>query len=521
MSRTLRAFPGGVVLPGHKAESTSGPTVEAPLPGRVTIPVTQHIGDTPDVVVNPGEYVRTGQLIARPEGYHSTSVHASISGVVEAVEERPVPHPSALPALCVVIAGDGGDERTGTWSATDPAGMGRGALRRLLREAGIVGLGGAAFPTAAKLTPDTDRPVEQLILNGAECEPYISCDDMLMRERAAAVVDGAAILMQALGTGECLIGVEDNKPEAIQALEAAIERHAAADIQVIAIPTRYPGGGEKQLIYTLTGKIVPGDGLPAQVGVVCQNVGTAAAVHDAVRHGRPLIERYVTVTGPGVANPRNVRARIGTPMRELVELCGGYAGQPDRLIMGGPMMGFAVADDSVPIIKASNCLLATTPETFPAPPPAMPCIRCGACAEACPVSLLPQQLYWHARARELDKTQDYNLFDCIECGLCAYVCPSHIPLVQYYRFAKSEIRNQERERRKADIARERYELRQQRLEREQREREEKRQRKKAALREKSKSKDARKAEIQAALERKRRTGDHEADGGTDDPKGEK
>ncbi|MBA1147051.1 electron transport complex subunit RsxC [Ectothiorhodospiraceae bacterium WFHF3C12] len=502
MTRALRDFPGGIQLAGNKGESTSRPSMTAPLPRRVVIPLDQHIGEPARPVVKPGQRVRTGELIGSPEGYLSAGVHASITGEVEAVEERPVPHPSGLPALCVVIAGDGTDE----WipaAAQQTDAMSRGALRRRLREAGIVGLGGAAFPTAVKVNTGPESAVEQLILNGAECEPYISCDEMLMRERAGAVVDGALLLMRALDTRQCLIGVEDNKPEAIETLSAAISTIAAEGVEVVPVPTRYPGGGEKQLIYTLTGKEVPSHGLPADVGVVCQNVGTAAAVHDALRHGRPLVERYVTITGPGVAGPGNVRARIGTPMHELIALCGGYTGDPDRLIMGGPMMGFGLSDDDLPVVKGTNCLLVTTETRFPRPDQAMPCIRCGACTEVCPAGLLPQQLYWHARAKDLDRVRDYDLFDCIECGACAYVCPSHIPLVQYYRFAKSEVRAQEEERHRADIARQRYELRQARLEREQREREEKRQRKKAALREKEKSTEDRKAAVQAALQRKR------------------
>lgn len=390
MSRPLRGFPGGIELPGHKAESTALPSLAAPLPERAVIPLGQHIGEPAQPLVEPGQRVRTGELLARPEGYLSAAIHASISGVVEAVEERPVPHPSGLSAPCIVIASDGSDTwAPGTHTGESPEHLSPPALRRRLREAGIVGLGGAAFPTAVKLGTVLEQNVGQLILNGAECEPYISCDEMLMRERAEAVIDGARLLMGATAASECLIGVEDNKPEAIEALSAAIETLGTDGIAVVPIPTRYPGGAEKQLIYTLTGKVVPSHGLPAEVGVICQNVGTAAAVHDALRHGRPLVERYVTITGPAVATPMNVRARIGTPIRSLVDLCGGYREGPDRLIMGGPMMGFALPDDALPVIKATNCILATTAAAFPPPAPAMPCIRCGACAEACPVDLLP------------------------------------------------------------------------------------------------------------------------------------
>jgi len=506
VSTALWQFPGGLVLPAHKAGSTAAPAQAAPIPDRLTVPIAEHPGEAAEVLVTPGDTVRTGQLIAHPKGQRGAAVHAPASGRVAAVEERRVPHPSGLAAPCVVIDSDGEDR----WvepaaplsdvATTDPA-----SLIRRIRDCGIVGLGGATFPTAEKLeSAPPATGIEMLILNGAECEPYISCDNRLMRERPGAVIDGAWILMRVLMAPRCLIGVEDNKPEAIAALEAAVAEAGFEGVGVVTVPTRYPVGGEKQLVYTLTGKVIPSGALPAAVGVISQNVATAAAVHDAVRGGRPLIERYVTVTGPGVAQPRNVVARLGTPIEALIRLCGGYAENASRLIMGGPMMGFAIDDDTVPIVKGSNCLLVGTAETFPPPQQALPCIRCGACADACPVALLPQQLYWHARAGELDRACEYHLDDCIECGICGYVCPSHIPLVQYFLYAKSEIAAREQQRRQAELARTRYEQRQQRLERDRLERASARQRKKAVLQHKSRSTEQKKAEIQAALERARR-----------------
>lgn len=505
MSAALWQFPGGLVLPANKAASTAEPALVAPIPERLTVPVSARAGEPAEVLVAAGDTVCTGQLIARPRGERGSAVHAPASGRVAAVEDRPVPHPSGMAAPCVVIDSDGEDR----WApppapVTDIAEEAPAGLIRRIRDAGIAGLGGAAFPTAEKLESAPGTGIETLILNGAECEPYISCDDMLMRERAAAVIDGARLLMRTLSAPRCLIGVEDNKPEAVAALEAAVAEAGDAGIEVVTVPTRYPVGGEKQLVYTLTGRVIPSGALPAAVGVICQNVATAAAVHDAVRHGRPLIERYVTVTGPGVTTPRNVVARVGTPVDALIRLCGGYTENANRLILGSPMMGFALADDTVPTAKGTNCLLVGTPEAFPAPRQALPCIRCGACSDACPVSLLPQQLYWHARAGELDRAGDYHLHDCIECGICAYVCPSHIPLVQYFLHAKSEIAARRHQRQQADLARERYEQRQRRLERDRQEREAARQRKKAALHRKSRSTEQKKAEIQAALERARR-----------------
>ena len=355
-----------------------------------------------------------------------------------------------------------------------------------------------------KLSPKADQPVRTLILNGAECEPYITCDDMLMRERADRVIEGARVLRQALCADTVLVGIEDNKPEAIAAMLHAVAAAGDARITVVAVPTKYPSGGEKQLIQVLTGIEVPSHGIPAQIGIVCHNVATAAAVADAVVRGRPLISRIVTITGEGVAKPCNLEVLIGTSARELIAQAGGYTPRVSKLILGGPMMGFALPRDDVPITKAANCLLAASRVESPPPPVPLPCIRCGRCAEACPVGLLPQQMYWWARAKDLDKTQDYNLFDCIECGCCAHVCPSHIPLVQYYRYAKAEAWAKEQERHKSEQARERHEQRVARLERLEAERKAKLRKKKEELEAPpadAPAEDPKKAAIKAALER--------------------
>jgi Na+-translocating ferredoxin:NAD+ oxidoreductase subunit C len=318
-----------------------------------------------------------------------------------------------------------------------------------------------------KLSPGPDNPIRTLIINGTECEPYFTCDDRLMRERADAVVEGARIVLHLLGAEECLIGIEDNKAEAIESLRLAVADSDLKDrTRIVAIPPIYPSGGEKQLIRMLTGLEVPSHGIPAQVGVVCQNVATAAAVADAVLEGKPSISRYVTVTGRGVRTPQNLEARVGAAASELIDHCGGYSRPIRRLVLGGPMMGVTLGSDQVPITKTTGCLLALTPDEAPDPGPALACIRCGDCAAVCPVSLLPQQLYWHARAGDLDKVQDYNLFDCIECGCCAHVCPSRIPLVQYYRHAKAESWAREQARRQAEHAHDRYAARLLRLARE-------------------------------------------------------
>lgn len=499
----LHRFPGGLELPGNKAMATKTPLRITPVPREIVLPLSQHIGEPAKALVTVGQRVLRGEIIAEAASAISAPVHASTSGVVIAIEERAIPHPSGLSARCIVIEGDGRDEPAPArplrdWQQVTPA-----AIREHVRSAGIVGLGGAGFPTWIKLDAKGHASVDRLILNGAECEPYISCDAMLMRTRASDIVSGARIMRRALDARRCQIAIEDNKPEAEAALREALAAANDEHIELVAVPSVYPEGGEKQLIQVLTGREVPHDGLPIDIGVVCHNVATAAAVHRSVIDGEPLIARIVTVTGEGVTNPANVEARIGTSFHDLVECCGGYTGIAARLIMGGPMMGFAVRHDDIPVIKTTNCILAGSEREVAPAREVMPCIRCGECAQVCPASLLPQTLYWYTRARDFEKTQEYDLFDCIECGCCDVVCPSQIPLVSHFRFAKTEIWGKEQERAKADIARQRFEARSARLEREAHEQEEKRRKKQEAL-EKLKSGEAKRNEIQAALERARR-----------------
>ncbi len=482
-TRKLWHFHGGVHLPDEKSLSSVRPVAPAPLPKALVIPLGQHIGAPARACVAVGDRVLKGQMIGEPQGYISAPVHAGSSGTVVAIEPRPIAHPSGLTAPCVIIETDGED----AWAElpeplTDFELMDANTLRDRIRLCGVVGMGGASFPTNVKLNPGQDQPIHTLVINAAECEPYITCDDMLMRQRAADILDGVRIMLHIVGAERCLIGIEDNKPEAVEAMrQAAAASPVSQRVEVVVIPTLYPSGGEKQLIRILTGKEVPSHGIPAQIGLVCQNVGTAAAVADAVLGGQRLIDRYAPVTGRVIRAPRNYLVRIGTLATELVAASGGYTGELSKLLAGGPMMGFRLASDAVPITKGVNCILALTPEESPDPGPALACIRCGSCAAVCPAELLPQQMYWHARAKDLEKVQDYNLFDCIECGCCAHVCPSHIPLVQYYRYAKTESWAREKEKRASEHARERHAAREARLERLDRERKAKLRKKKEAI----------------------------------------
>lgn len=506
MSSSLFKIFGGLKLPGFKEMSTSQATQDAPLPKKLVLPLKQHIGHAAEAVVQVGDTVLKGQIIAIAKDYISTSIHAPSSGKIIAIEKHLIPHPSGIKTDCIVIETDGKEQWTECKEYTNYRQLEAKDLRNIIHEAGIVGLGGAGFPSHIKLTPGSNI-VDTLILNGAECEPYITCDAMLMQEQSRKIIDGLNIMRHALQVEKCIIAVEDNKRAAHTMLVNALQEHEAEHIEIIQIPTLYPVGGEKQLIKILTGKEVPSHGLPINIGIVCHNVATAAAIATAVLEGKPLISRYVTVTGEGIERPQNLNVLLGTPFSDLIDYCGSNE-KAQQFIMGGPMMGFEVSSKNIPVIKTSNCILVQRKNAKP--DFVMPCIRCGQCADVCPAQLLPQQLYWYSRAKNFDKTQDYNIFDCIECGCCSYVCPSHIPLVQYYRFAKAEIYALEQEKKKSDIARQRHEFHQFRIERKKAENEERKRQKRELLKkvngdkassDKSSADDAKKAAIEAAMAR--------------------
>ncbi|MGT3192267.1 electron transport complex subunit RsxC [Yersinia enterocolitica] len=455
-------FDGGIHPPEMKLQSSRVPMRIATLPEQLIVPLQQHLGPEGELRVSTGERVLKGQPLTVGRG-RTVPVHAPTSGVITAIAPHTTAHPSGLAELCVHITPDGEDRWREQQPWADYSLRDKTALLERIHQAGIAGLGGAGFPTASKLQGGLNS-VTTLIINAAECEPYITADDRLMQEHASEVVLGTQILMYLLQPQQVLMGIEDNKPEAITALQHALR--GQDKIQLRVIPTKYPSGGAKQLTKILTGKEVPFGKHSSSIGVLMQNVGTVVAIKRAVIDDEPLIERVVTLTGDALSKPGNFWARIGTPVLHLLKLAGFTPQNQPMVIMGGPLMGFTLPSLDVPIVKISNCILAPTEAEMGLSEPEQSCIRCGLCVDACPAGLLPQQLYWFSRGEEHEKARNHNLFDCIECGACAYVCPSNIPLVQYYRQEKAEIRTLDQEAERAAQAKARFEAKQARLERE-------------------------------------------------------
>ena len=484
-------FDGGIHPPEMKTQSNGTPLRQVPLPSQLVIPLKQHIGAEGELCVKPGDYVLRGQPLTRGRG-RMLPVHAPTSGTIKDIAPHSTAHPSALAELSVILDADGEDrwiERDG-WS--DYRCQTREALIERIHQFGVAGLGGAGFPTGSKLQGGGDK-IDTLIINAAECEPYITADDRLMQDCAAQIVEGVRILAHILKPQRILIGIEDNKPQAISMMRAVLaDSH---DMQLRVIPTKYPSGGAKQLTQILIGKQVPHGGRSSDIGILMQNVGTAYAIKRAVIDGEPLTERVVTLTGESLTQPGNVWARLGTPVSHLLTFAGFRPSQDQKVIMGGPLMGFTLPWLDVPVVKITNCLLAPSPSEMGEQEEEQGCIRCSACADSCPADLLPQQLYWYSKGQQHDKATAHNLADCIECGACAYVCPSNIPLVQYFRQEKAEIREIELEAKRTLEAKARFEARQERLEREKAARLERH--KNAAVQPTAKDNDA----IQAALAR--------------------
>ncbi|MCK4622598.1 MAG: electron transport complex subunit RsxC [Desulfuromonadales bacterium] len=429
----LKSFSGGLHPPDSKEYSAHKPIERCPLPEELIIPAAQHIGAPADICVAVGDQVKKGQVVANAKGFVSVPIHASTSGEVIAVEPRLHPMGRELPA--VVIKPDGLDQWHESLLQNDPEQLDVDSLKNLIRDAGIVGMGGATFPAHVKLSPPKEKTIDTLILNGVECEPFLTADHRLMLEESERIIDGINILRKVLGIDKAIIGIEVNKPDAIEKLTSDCAPH---NIQVQPLKVRYPQGAEKQLINACTGRQVPSGGLPMDCGVVVQNVGTAAAISDAVRLGRPLVERVATITGPGIVEPKNLRITIGTPLQYLVDQCGGLNGEPAKIIMGGPMMGQTQLSLDVPAIRGTSGVLLFRDEDLPKKP-AGPCIRCGRCIGVCPIHLQPTTIAAYARLEMIDEAENYNALDCIECGCCTYICPATLPLVQSIRHAKGGI----------------------------------------------------------------------------------
>ena len=429
------SFSGGIHLAGEKELTCSRAAVPAAIPDRLYIPLSQHIGAPCAPVVVVGDAVKKGQLIGMGKGFVSSPVHASVSGKVVAIDVMEHPGGSFVP--CVVIENDHKEE----WAETvqrpgDPADLTPEQIRKIILDAGIVGMGGATFPSHVKYAPVEGKKVEAVILNGVECEPFLTADHRLMLEKSQRIVAGLGYIMRSVGCDSGVIAIEDNKMDAVAALKQASA--ALANVRVVVLKEKYPQGSEKQLIYACTGKEVPVGGLPIAVGVIVNNVGTAAAVAEAVENGIPLIERYVTVSGLGVRTPANYSVRIGTLFSDLIAQSGGYSGEVDRIIAGGPMMGKTVFSDSVPVVKGTSGIVIMAKDCRK-PSREYACVRCAKCVDACPAVLEPTSLAKMAKRGAWEEAEKADVLSCIECSSCVYACPSQIPLIEYIRRAKQAV----------------------------------------------------------------------------------
>ncbi|HHF6195028.1 TPA: electron transport complex subunit RsxC [Haemophilus influenzae] len=496
-SGKLWDFKGGIHPPEMKSQSNSQPLRHLPLGTDFYIPLKQHLGTTGNLLIKEGDYVLKGQALTKGDGLRMLPVHAPTSGTIKSIKPYVATHPSGLDEPTIHLQADGLDQWIERNPIDDFSTLSSEQLIHKIYQAGIAGLGGAVFPTAAKIQ-SAEQKVKLLIINGAECEPYITCDDRLMRERADEIIKGIRILRYILHPEKVVIAIEDNKPEAISAIRNALQ--GANDISIRVIPTKYPSGATKQLIYLLTGIEVPSGERSSSIGVLMQNVGTMFAIKRAIINDEPLIERVVTLTGNKIAEKGNYWVRLGTPISQILSDAGYQFDKHFPIFAGGPMMGLELPNLNAPVTKLVNCLLAPDYLEYAEPEAEQACIRCSSCSDACPVNLMPQQLYWFARSEDHKKSEEYALKDCIECGICAYVCPSHIPLIQYFRQEKAKIWQIKEKQKKSDEAKIRFEAKQARMEREEQERKARSQRAAQARREElaqTKGEDP----VKAALER--------------------
>ncbi|WP_395374671.1 electron transport complex subunit RsxC [Marinicella sp. W31] len=505
--QSLKHFHGGLVLKHHKRMSCEYQLMVAPAPAYVDISLRLNRGHIAESLVSIGDHVSKGQVIAKPVTERGCYVHASVSGQVADIRHQATASPDADVAPVIRIICDPQQQWTELRKPNFTADTEPSAIIDFLQHSGIIGMGGAGFP--AHLKYQSSKKIHTLIINGAECEPYISCDERLMLDYTTDMINGSRWLMQAANAEQVIIAIEDN----MGGVRSLIQEHVqaaglSACMRVIKVPTIYPTGGEKQLIKVLMGQEVPSGGVPADLGVIMQNVATAKAVHDAIETGQPNIERVVTVTGDTVDEPRNYLTPIGTPIKHLLQLAKTDLAQTDKIVIGGPMMGYAMPHDEIGIDKTTNCILALAVENTRKKAPEMPCIRCGDCVKVCPQELLPQQLFWYIEGNNLEQAKQHHVFDCIECGACSWVCPSQINLVDYYRYAKSELAYLNYKESKAQQARERFEHREQRMQAVKAERQARRARQASRLKDKGKAKE----EISAVLQRIKSKQNQEQDG---------
>ncbi|MBN1226664.1 MAG: electron transport complex subunit RsxC [Deltaproteobacteria bacterium] len=444
----LRTFKGGIHPPAHKEQTSNKPIVLCSLPPKVFLQMSQHIGQPARCLVKEGDRVKVGQKIGEADSIISAPVHSSVSGVVEQVDSYPN-FMGRMVETVVILPDEQQEEwpsqRLGMTESFSPD-----QIREAVKEAGIVGMGGASFPTTVKLSPPPDKKIDAVIVNGCECELFLTCDFRLMLERTSSLIDGLRLIMLCVGANKGFIGIEDNKPEAIKQIEAEIGKKVPAwaskmQIKVCVLATKYPQGSEKQLINAVLKRVVPSKKLPSEIGALVQNAGTTVAISDAVRYRKPLIDRVVTVTGPVIRDPQNLRVKLGTPISWLIEVCGGFKETPRKVIMGGPMCGCAISDLGLPVVKKTSGVVALGEDMVDKPlQHRLPCVRCGKCAEICPMFLNPSLLGYYSEKKKHRDAEEVGLMDCIECGSCVYICPSRRPLGQLIRDAKAFVLSRKR-----------------------------------------------------------------------------